>query len=62
MPIVQTTKQRRGEMMGLAKVHTIGRWLGQDLNPDPSVSKAKTLGRERSKSRSSGARKLMGSV
>lgn len=46
--------------MGLAKVHTIGRWPGQDMNPDPSVSKAKTLRREGSKSRTSGARKLVG--
>lgn len=60
MPILQSRKQRPAELMGLAKVHTIGRWPGQDMNPDPSVSKAKTLRREGSKSRSSGARKLVG--
>lgn len=42
--------------------HIIGRRQRQDLNRVPSVPKAKTLGRGGSRSRSSGARKLMGPV
>lgn len=37
MPILQTRKQRLGEMMGLAKGRTLGSWLGQDFNSDPSI-------------------------
>ena len=47
-------------MMGLAKVHTIGRWLGWDLNPDLYAFVSKAVRCEGSKSRSSGARKLVG--